>query len=96
MAAREAYIRCTASLGHMECSPGLEMRPGDRITDIARELKVIALTALDNQRNDHERIFMEVEAAMHHRWPDRVYFVETEMDGMGVQVYQPWGMPRGS
>ncbi len=73
----------------MECHPGLEIRPGDDIDRLTLDIKLIALAAMANQKNDHERIVMEVEAAIKSRWPDRAYFIETEEDGKGVQVYDP-------
>lgn len=82
-----------------ELSIGLEQQSGDDAGWIQRWLESVGRTALDRWYYDHprdgERRAVEyVETQIQGRYPDRAYFIETEEDGKGVQVYQPWGMPR--
>ena len=95
---REAYLRGAEKLRDVECHLGLEWRPGDNASIIGLALKFIAGTALLrsslSEPDAHRRIVEHVESDILDRWPDRAYFVETEEAGVGVQVYQPFGMPR--
>ncbi len=92
-ATREAYIRgCNIHCG-AECHIGVEMRKGDCVDTMSYMLKSFAWDALDSE-HEHESIVAHVEERVLQTWPDRAYFIETEKNGCGVQVYQPFGMPR--
>lgn len=92
-ATREAYIRGYWEKHPMDCHIGLEWRAGDDYYEIADRLKQLAFLAL-NDYFSHRQIVAWVEENIIDWWPDRAYFIETDEDGKGVQVYQPFGMPR--
>lgn len=95
MATREAYARGAAVLRDVECHPGLEIREGDDVDEMTHDLQRIAAEALRRWYGNHIEVVRQVEEAILECWPGRAYFIETEEDGRGVQVYQPYGMPRG-
>ncbi len=98
MATREIYARATYSHNGVECSPGVEIREGDDIDEMTHELQsnvTYALKAWSGSRGiDHNKVINWVETAIKDRWPGRAYFIETEEEGRGVQVFSPYGLPR--
>lgn len=96
MAKREAYARGAAISkdGQVECHPGMEIREGDDVDLLTHWLQMWAQRALDRWGGNHLELCRHVEEAILESFPGRAYFVETEEDGRGVQVYQPFGMPR--
>ena len=95
MSAREYYARATVG-SDVECSIGLEVRSGDDVEQLTWDLKAIATAALTIHGGHHQDVAAYVELKLLRNWKGRAYFIETEEDGRGVQVYQPFGMPRGS
>lgn len=77
-----------------EVHPGLELRPGDDVDQMARELQRVGRRALQLWGDSHLEVVRQVEEFILENYPDRAYFIETEVAGRGVQVYQPFGMPR--
>lgn len=94
MPAREAYARGWVQRGDVECSVGVEIREGDDVDDMTRWVKRFAWTALALHGGNHSALVKAVEWRVKYRYPGRAYFVETEEDGKGVQVFQPFGLPR--
>ena len=93
-ATREAYARGYAERGGFECSVGIEWRDGDDIDGLSRIAHEIADYSAEWGRHDLATTSAEDKITAH--WPGRAYFIETERDGQGVQVYQPFGMPRNA
>jgi hypothetical protein len=96
MAAREAYARGAGynEAAGTECHPGLEIREGDDVDLLTHWLQAHANRAVDRWGGNHLEVVRQVEEAILEAYPGRAYFIETEEDGRGVQVYQPFGMPR--
>lgn len=94
MPAREAYARATVSLRGVECSPGVEIRPGDDVDEMTHDIQFIATEALREFGGNHMELEACVEACITDLWPGRAYFVETEEEGRGVQVFSPYELPR--
>lgn len=103
MATREAYARALAvhqvrtDTGYkiwVECHPGLEIMEGEDVDQLTHEIQAIARQAVVRWGCNHLEVVRQVEEAFKERYPGRAYFIETEEDGRGVQVYQPYGMPR--
>ncbi len=94
MAKREAYARATTEADGMELSPGVEIRDGDNVAQMTRDLQAIATTALRCCGKSHDLLVSYVENRVRANWPGRAYFIETEEDGKGVQIFQPYGLPR--
>ena len=92
--AREAYARGCAEVGGFEVSVGLEWRADDDIAGLSELVKMVATDAA--QLDDHALANEAAELRILTYWPSRAYFIETERDGAGVQVYQPFGMPRNA
>lgn len=44
--------------------------------------------------HDHEANSLYVQDYVDRSFPGRPFYVETRREGRGVQVYQPYGMPR--
>jgi hypothetical protein len=94
MAEREIYARGMASFGDMEVHPGLELREGDDVDHLTNWLQRQAAFAAARWEDNHLEICRQVEERILEVYPGRAYFIETEKEGRGVQVYQPFGMPR--
>lgn len=94
MAPREAYARSYFTHNGFEVSVGIELRPGDNVRTMGIDGRAMAADALRHQGPDDERVAMEVEAMIRRKYPSRAYFIETESYGSGVQVFQPYGLPR--
>ena len=90
----EQYARTTALFvddvnRQMECTPGLEYRDEDDIELLTSEIGDAALEALCDGQPDHKHVSGFVVGWILSNYPDRAYFVETEINGRGVQVYDP-------
>jgi len=81
-------------VGEFECSVGVEWRAADNIAHLSVEAARLAEAAA--LLADHVYAVNLVERAVASLWPGRAYFVETERDGAGVQVFQPYGLPRNA
>jgi hypothetical protein len=89
---REAYWRGYAMRDGFECTVGIEKRAGDNPDEWTNRVKRMAIAgAIQSDHHNAERTVEDTIVAV---FPDRAYFVETERDGAGIQVYQPLGMPR--
>ncbi len=93
MATRESYARVTSAYQGTDCTIGLETRDGDDLHTLLGALEVLAENSL-RACGGHEGVVAYIEVALFNNYAGRAYFVETEEDGCGLQVYQPWGMPR--
>lgn len=96
MPAREAYARGYVKQSGVECTVGIEIADGDDVEMMTIDAKVLGEFALLNFGGNHMRVTDYVEHGIRANYPGRAYFIETEEDGKGVQVYQPMGMPRES
>lgn len=89
---REAYARGHATDGSYECTVGIEIRPEDITPEIFMFARRLARLGLNEAMHSMSVAVIEREITSTH--PTRAYFIETEQDGVGIQVYQPYGMPR--
>lgn len=94
MASREQYARVYQEVYNTEMTVGLELREGDELAQINIRLRDKAWQALIDNQSDHLAAVAHVEAYIKVTYPDRAYFLEVERDDMGVQVFQPYGLPR--
>lgn len=90
---REAYARGYAEVDGFEVTVGVEWRT-EPIASFARWVEMVAREAA--ALADHATSTRHVENIVTSTYPDRAYFVETERAGAGVQVFQPFGMPRNA
>lgn len=97
MASREAYHRVWAQHKGRELSVGLEMREGDFQPAILDNLEEIAMDALVHYQLDQSSA-EAAERRLKTEWPGRAYFIEVDSGPddvrRGVQIFQPWGLPR--
>jgi len=91
-ATREAYARGYAECDGFEVSVGLEWRAGDDIVALSEIVKMVAEDAAEH--DDHALALEAAEIRILTYWNGRAYFIETEHAGHGVQVFQPYGLPR--
>lgn len=94
MSAIERYARVSRAFGDREGTFGLELRSDD-VTYLNEEMHA-TLTAAMICRGDHLGVATWIETWCAEHYPGRAFFVEHEVDGCGVQIYQPYGMPRHS
>lgn len=87
--ARAEVIHGTGTKDAFCCSPGIEVREGDDIADITRRLKLTTGIVLWGHAPDHAAVVKTLEKWFRRAFPGRAYFIETEQDGCGVQVYDP-------
>jgi hypothetical protein len=91
---REAYARGHAERDGFEVSVGVEWRADDDIAALSQLVRMVAEDAAEY--DDHALALEAAEARILTYWNGRAYFVETEHRGLGVQVYQPFGLPRNA
>jgi len=89
--AREAYARGYAERDGFEVTVGVEWR-SEPIAGLANWAEALARAAAEFA--DHATSVRHVENVVTSIYPERAYFVETERAGAGVQVFQPFGLPR--
>lgn len=92
--AREAYVRVSYMRAGFEVHPGVELCDGDSVDAMMDLLGAFAEAAHRTQGPHHVHVTQHMEALIAKEWPERAYFIETESARGGVQVYQPFGMPR--
>lgn len=90
---REAYARGHAERDGFEVSVGVEWR-SEPIAGLAIWAWELACAAAEF--GDHATSVRHVESVIERVYPGRAYFAETERAGAGVQVFQPFGMPRNA
>jgi len=78
----------------MELSIGLEYKNDEEVESLTEYLKQLADMALSRYAGNTE-IVGWVEGELRRGYPDRAFFIETERENRGVQVFQPYGVPRG-
>lgn len=101
MATREAYARVWAKYKGRELSIGVEVRnytDGEHnIQSIQTSLEEIAMVAMVEHTLDSSAA-AAAERRVKAEWPDRAYFIEVDSGPddvrRGVQVFQPYGLPR--
>jgi hypothetical protein len=103
---REAYVRVSVTRGEVEAVAGLEFRQGDNVEKLYEALDIAIRYALWHtvlnidtlDKVDDMLIAYACERQLRGAWPDRAYFLEV-CRGPGdrwVQVFQPFGLPRGT
>lgn len=90
---REQYIRAWVQLDGLEVHVGVEYKDGDDVAEMA-DLCMDFMGIAFEASSEDEDVVMQVEQMLQHEWPDRAYFLETERAGRGVQVFQPYGLPK--
>lgn len=86
---REAYARGEAIIDGVSCHPGIEYRDGDDVATIRDDAQWFAKRALLCCGSNHEALVDYVEKRIKTIYPGRAYFIETEENGKGVQVFDP-------
>lgn len=96
MPAREQYARVYQEVYNTEMTVGIELRNEDTTGLMCLNIlaKSRAYDALIGNQGLPLAAVAHVESWIKERWPDRAYFIEIERDDMGVQVFQPYGLPR--
>lgn len=84
--ARSAYE--DKELG-VECTVAVEFRDGDDVDLLTHNVQDMARDALFFGGGNHKQVCAFAESVIQHYYPDRAYFIETDEDGRGVQVYDP-------
>lgn len=98
MPTRERYVRCHQSCNDEEVTIGLSYELGDDVLWLMHQLDLLVMATLSYAGgfpDMHERAVSYAEEVLDREYPGRPFFIETEHEGGGLQVYQPWGMPRG-
>lgn len=92
---REAYARTWRSFEGLELSIGLEYveNNNEHVDGLTVWLSDLADRGLRLHR-DSVALVGFVERVLREAHPDRAYFIETEREGRGVQVFQPFGIPQ--
>lgn len=95
MSTIEKYAVGWAEMDGIACDSGVEIREGDDVEEMSHNIRSANRAALYTCGGNHMEIerFFEDYVASRWRGQDRAFYVQTEEDGKGVQVYQPYGMP---
>lgn len=95
MAEREVYARAWATMPGIELTIGVALHNETpaQIREMTTQLWEIAHNALSQQLDVYTAAVAYAEKRVLEFWPGRPYFIESEEDGQGVQVFQPWGLP---
>ncbi len=96
MGTREAYARAYYSNGDIEVTVGIELRETDEnhVDGLTTFALNIAAQAVISRGLNHMSVCRCIEREITANCPGRAYFIETERVGKGVQVFQPFGLPR--
>lgn len=86
---RECYVRTESHHGDFGCYPGVEYRDQDDLGAMIKHLKWAAGVVLWGHAPDHKAVAKAMEKWIKKKYPGRAYFIETEKDNGGVQVYDP-------
>ncbi len=75
---------------------GISYDPKDNpdVEDLGHAAKRFAQVALHYEGGNHVRVVAVVRLGLEHQYPGRPYYVETREEGVGVQVFQPYGIPQ--
>lgn len=84
--ARAAWVDSQTGI---ELHPGVEYRAGDDVEQMTVDLQFMAQRAFWATGANHVALADRVCQAIKYKWPDRAFFIETEENGRGVQVYDP-------
>lgn len=93
----ERYTRVYCCLEDREATVGIEQRAGDDLHELANLIKCDVALVLRRFQLDTRWISSaqdEMERLIVEWFPDRAFFFEFEEDGIGVQVYNPFQLPR--
>jgi hypothetical protein len=90
---REMYARGYADNDTIACEAtvGIEIKGGDDVDQVTRHARFFASCGLGWGGGDHAAVVKRIEELIELKYPGRAFFVETEEDGKGVQVYDPRG-----
>lgn len=106
MAERECYARCRFEDRGIEYIAGLELRDSDDYYELAGRLRIEVGTQtgqLDTYlgsaralaHDNYQLAAKQIEERLTARWPDRAYFIEVGKEDEWIQLFQPYGVPRG-
>lgn len=85
----ERYARGEAKVDDISCHPGVEYRDGDDVDEMTHHIQAAALFFIHIWHGNHVELATSMRRWIERNYPDRAYFVETEEEGRGVQVYDP-------
>lgn len=85
----ERYARGEAKVGEISCHPGVEYRDGDDVDEMTHNIQDAALKFVKIWYGNHTKLAEVMRWWIETNYPGRAYFVETEEEGRGVQVYDP-------
>lgn len=93
---REQYATGLAVSGNVGVTVGISYEDATAsdvaaLADTAQRFGRVALASWGSQ---HTEIVATVQALVDRYYPNRPFYVETDEDGRGVQVFQPYGMPQ--
>ncbi len=89
---RESYARAWVVKGGLEFSLGLEYDDEEEAEELSAWLKNLGENALEHETR--VSVVSYAEQIIRTSRPGRAYFIETERENKGVQIYQPYGLPR--
>lgn len=95
----ERYTRVYCCLEDREATVGIEQRVGDDLYELANLVKCDVRLILRRLQSTTDWISLaqdEMERMILEWFPDRAFFFEFEEDGIGVQVYNPFQLPRSN
>lgn len=87
---RECYARGEFFHDNGVCATaGVEVREGDDVENIGFEIRITCGYAVARWNRRHLEIARQIEEWIKEKHPGRAYFVETDEEGKGVQVFDP-------
>lgn len=93
----ERYHRVYCCLGEREATVGIEQRDGDNLLELCGLVKCdvqLVLRRLQSTINWIPEAQSNLENLILEWFPGRAFFFEFEEDGIGVQVYNPFNLPK--
>lgn len=89
---RELYVRAEGTHGKFSVVPGVQFfphEPEDDVMVMYKHLKWAAGVIAWGHAPNHIAAYKAMEKWILKKYPGRAYFVETDQEGVGVQVYDP-------
>jgi hypothetical protein len=73
----------------MGATAGIEVREGDDVEELGFNIRVTCGHALFRWGGNHIEVARHIEEWIKSTHPGRAFFVETDEEGLGVQVFDP-------
>lgn len=87
----EWYVRGESDLDGVNLLVGVEVRQEDDVDEMMNSTRRLTQTLLAKHGGNHVLLVLEAQGWVDEHYPGRSFFIETDEDGKGTQVFDPRG-----